>query len=254
MMSLGASVRPPATISRMERETSESDVRWTDHLAHTKQQHATLLGFALNWWHYNMPMLARVQQAVPSPARVLEVGTGTGALTVLLAANGYSAVGIDIDAGVVSEARRFAEHFRTDCRFEVADGFDLTQFHGQFDLAFSAGVIEHFSHERAVAMIREQARVATYVLAVVPTWYALRNDPATEPTHARAIRRRELREIFRDAGLIITKQFGYGTPDTRFEPMLQLFLPPIARLYLENRRDYAATIGCIGASRTSRTV
>jgi 2-polyprenyl-3-methyl-5-hydroxy-6-metoxy-1,4-benzoquinol methylase len=224
---------------------SQLDVRWGPHFERLQGQFPTLLGFAISWWHYNVPMLDRVRLVLPPPARVLEVGTGTGALSVLLASHGYQVVGVDIDADVVDEARQFAEYFRVDCDFEIADAFDLSAFEGQFDLAFSSGLIEHFTHQQAVEILRQQARVARYVMVIIPTWHSLRNDPATEATHARAIWRRELEAIVREAGLRIAKRFGYGAPGGRFEFVYQFVLPRLIQRYLQNHLSYAATIGCI---------
>lgn len=224
---------------------SQLDVRWGPHFERLQGQYPTLLGFAFNWWHYNVPMLERVRLALPPPAKVLEVGTGTGALSVLLASHGYDVLGVDIDEDVVQEARHFAEYFRVDCNFEIADAFDLSLFDGRFDLAFSSGLIEHFTHEQAVEMLRQQARAARYVMVIIPTWHSLRNDPATEATHARAIWRRELEAIVHEAGLRISKRFGYGAPGGRFEFVYQFLLPRLIQRYLQNHLSYAATIGCI---------
>lgn len=225
---------------------------WPEFLDRLRGRYPSLLAFAFDWWHYNVPLLDRIRQAVPPPASVLEVGTATGALAVLLAAHGYEVVGIDKDPQVVESAREFAELFRVSCRFEVGDGFDLAAYASRFDLAFSAGVIEHFPPEGAVRMLREKARAARYVLAAVPTWFALRNDPLTEASDARPIRLPELRRLFRQAGLEVVKGFGYGVPDGRFSVVYRYLLPRGIQWVLQNRLSYACTVGCIGRPRAGR--
>ena len=219
---------------------------WPEFLKQLQGRYASLLAFAYDWWLYNTPLVERIRQLVPPPARILEVGTATGAIAVLLAAHGYEVVGIDRDPDVIEGARAFAERFRVGCRFEVADGFELTRYAGQFDLAFSAGVIEHFPPERAVQMLKEKARVARSVLAVVPTWRALRNDPLTDASGARPMRLRELKGLFRAAGLGVLKGFGYGIPDGRFSPAYRWLLPGALQWLLQNRYSYACSIGCFG--------
>lgn len=226
-------------------------IPWSELLKEVRGQYPDLLAFAFNWWHYNVPLLERIRQSVPPPATVLEVGTGTGALAVLLAAHGYEVLGIDSDAQVIETARAFAEHFHVPCRFEVGDGFDLAPYKGMFDLAFSSGVIEHFSAEDAARFLREKGKAAKYVLAAVPTWFALRNDPLTEASGARPIRLKELKGLFDRAGLEVLRGFGYGTPDGRFSSIYRYLLPRMVQWFLQNRLSYACTVGCIGRSRKS---
>lgn len=223
-------------------------VPWAQLLEEVRARHPNLLAFAFNWWHYNLPLLQRIRQAVPAPARILEVGTGTGALAVLLAAHGYEVLGIDTDAQAIEKAKGFAEHFHVFCQFEVGDGFNLGAYAGRFDLAFSVGVIEHFPEPDAVRMLREKGSAATFVLAAVPTRFALRNDPLTGPSGARPIRLGELRRLFDEAGLTILKAFGYGTPDGLFSLAYRFLLPHAAQLVLQNRLSYACTVGCLGRS------
>lgn len=223
---------------------------WTEFLEELRGRYPSLVSFAFNWWHYNMPLLERVREAVPPPARILEVGTGTGALAVLLAAHGYEVTGIDIDPKVVESATAFADYFKVPCRFEVADGFRLDGYAGGFDLAFSAGVLEHFSAGHAARLLREQGKAAQFVMAVIPTWHALRNDPLTDVSGARYIRLPELARICAQADLEVVRRFGYGTPDGWFAPVFRYALPRGIQWAFQNRLSYACTIGCIGRVRT----
>jgi SAM-dependent methyltransferase len=226
-------------------------IPWTDFFEDLRRRHSTSLAFALNWWHYNFPLLERIRQTLPPPARILEVGTGTGALAVLLAAHGYEVVGIDVDPRVIEGAKAFAAQFHVPCRFEVGDGFSLGGYEARFDLAFSSGVIEHFPAQDAARMLREKGKVARYVLAAVPTWFALRNDPLTAASGARPIRLKELKDLFHRAGLEVVKGFGYGTPDDTFSVVYRYLLPGVLQWVLQNHLSYACTVGCIGRSQTA---
>jgi SAM-dependent methyltransferase len=223
---------------------------WPDFLDQYMARYPSQLAFAFHWWHYNAPLLERIRQAVPPPARILNVGTGTGALAVILAAHRYDVVGIDIDARVIEKCREFTRQFHTPCTFEVGDGFDLAAYTGQFDLAFSAGVIEHFPEAEEARLLREQGKAARLVLAAVPTWHTLRHDPLAAPSGARAMRLRDLKRVFRRAGLEIQKTFGYGPPDGRFSWVYRHLLPHAGQWVLQNHLSYACTIGCIGRPRS----
>jgi SAM-dependent methyltransferase len=222
---------------------------WVKELEQLRRRYPSPVAFAYEWWHYNAPFFDHLRATVSPPARIIEVGTGTGALSILLAAYGYDVVGIDQDPAIVESANELATHFRVACRFEVGDGFDLTRYADRFDLAFSGGVLEHFAPAQAIDLLHQQAVAARFVVAIVPTWHSLRNDPATEPTHARRIWRPELDRLFRQAGLRVVRRFGYGVPGGPFELIYRSALPGAVQWVLRNRLSYAATLGCIGERR-----
>jgi SAM-dependent methyltransferase len=219
---------------------------WIEELRQLRGRYPSSIAFAYEWWHYNAPLFEHLRATLPPPARIIEVGTGTGALSILLAAYGYRVLGIDKEPTIVESAKELASHLAVDCEFVVADGFDLSRYSDQFDLAFSGGVLEHFSDAEATALLKQQAVAARFVVAIVPTWHALRNDPTTEQTHARRIWRPGLERLFRRSDLTITKRFGYGVPSGPFEQIFRFALPGAVQWFLQNRLSYAATLGCIG--------
>ena len=225
---------------------------WSEFLVQLQARYSSPLDFAYQWWLYNAPVIDRVRATVPPGGRLLEIGPGTGAISTLLAASGYHVTGIDLDPEVVQGASRFAEYFRTSCHFEVGDGFDLSGYADQFDLAFSCGVIEHFERVDAVRMLVQQGIAAKQVLTVVPTTYALRNDPLAEASNARPMTLRLLREIFCEADLDVTQSFGYGMPDDGFSKIFHYCLPRVAQWVLIKKLSYACSVGCFGRSKVCR--
>ena len=53
--------------------------------------------------------------------RLLEIGCGDGALSCLLARQGFEVTGVDISRGMIEEAKRRADREGAAVRFEVAD-------------------------------------------------------------------------------------------------------------------------------------
>ena len=114
------------------------------------------------------------------PKRLLEVGTGSGTMSVFLSSLGYDVTSIDNDEAVLSVAGKTSEAFRGDVRFELADAFDLPYGDGDFDVAFSQGLMEHFSDEEIARMMEEQLRVARTAVFSVPNNFYGQKDVGNE--------------------------------------------------------------------------
>lgn len=76
--------------------------------------------------------------------RVIDVGCGTGEHTLLAAAQGADALGIDISAGAIAKAGEKAHERGVNARFEVLDAFDLPSLGERFDIALDMGVYHVF--------------------------------------------------------------------------------------------------------------
>jgi len=86
---------------------------------------------------------------------VLDVGCGTGALTLRLASSGYQVTGVDISTEMLSQLARRAK--KLDVSLVEADIFALPFPESSFDAAVSRWVLPHFSDWGAA--VREVSRV-----------------------------------------------------------------------------------------------
>jgi len=151
------------------------------------------------------------------PARLLEVGAGSGHLSLLLHERGYDTTLLDFSPVAIEHARAmYAAHGHAgkaaaaeDGRFVQGDAFDLPRMsRGGFDLAWNSGVCEHFDAARLERMLRGMAAVASKVLVIVPNlesvFYLAGRRRATAQNswpYGVELLRRNYVEIFRAAGL-----------------------------------------------------
>jgi SAM-dependent methyltransferase len=105
--------------------------------------------------HYLRKRAEYVLARVPAPARVLDVGCGTGALAGRLAGLGYDVVGVDPSAGMLDVMRdRFPELHAVQ-----GSGTELPFQNGEFDLSLSVATMHHIAdpadvHRTLTEMVR----------------------------------------------------------------------------------------------------
>jgi ubiquinone/menaquinone biosynthesis C-methylase UbiE len=90
------------------------------------------------------PIAAALDEIRGEPRRILDLGTGTGAVARLAAARWPQAdvLGVDVSRGMVAEARRLATSERE--RYEVGDASALAAADGTFDLVLMNNMIPFF--------------------------------------------------------------------------------------------------------------
>lgn len=85
----------------------------------------------------------------------IELGSGRGDLSALLAACGANVTLLDTSEKALDQARRRFDRLELPARFEKGDMLGtLDAFRGRFDAAFSSGVIEHFRGDDRTRVVR----------------------------------------------------------------------------------------------------
>jgi SAM-dependent methyltransferase len=106
--------------------------------------------------HYLAKRAAYVASVRPPPARVLDVGCGTGALAERLVARGYAVVGLDPSAGMLEVMRRRAPQIGA----VHGSATEMPFADGEFDLSLSVATMHHIAEPAAVrAALAEMVRV-----------------------------------------------------------------------------------------------
>ncbi len=105
--------------------------------------------------------------------RIIECGCGTGKISAYFQNNGYDVTAVDIDENILKLAKEIVEKssFEKIPKFEVMSILDLNYKPKQFDVAFSNGVLEHFSDEDIIRILKEEVKIASTVIFGVPSKY-----------------------------------------------------------------------------------
>jgi 2-polyprenyl-3-methyl-5-hydroxy-6-metoxy-1,4-benzoquinol methylase len=217
--------------------------RWREYIQAGVANSGGPIPFALKQWEFLAPITAAIQRSRPSGGRLLDVGCGAGIYSSLLAHHGYGVLGVDEEPRIVALAREMAEYLRATARFEEGSAFDLSRWHGQFDLVFSLGVLEHFEPEVTIQLLREQARCAPVVVVAIPTKHTRLSGPLTDE---RLYTRREFERLVTQAGLRIRESFVYGDLPTGTATNLGRVLPKVIYRPMRHLLSYGMGLCCVG--------
>lgn len=140
---------------------SEAEFRsnWTDrseasysHFTNGEPKNQIQLAFQQHWKTWS-----RIFPELSAPGKVLEVGSGRGTLSMYFAENGWESTILDVVPEVLENAKsQFSAHGLQTTAVS-ADCLDMPIPEKAFDVVFSVGLLEHFSHPEQV--LREQVRV-----------------------------------------------------------------------------------------------
>lgn len=105
--------------------------------------------------------------------KVIEVGCGTGIISTFIASQGYDVLSIDIDSKILGLASKIANDYKSDIKpkFKKDSLLCLNYKHNEFDVAFSNGVLEHFTDDEIIETLNKQSYIAEYVVFGIPTKY-----------------------------------------------------------------------------------
>lgn len=121
----------PATVSNVARYWDEQASSFDEAPDHGLRDPAIRAAWA--------SLLAPV--IPPAPARIADLGCGTGSLAVLLAEAGHVVSGIDVAAGMITRARAKAAAAGVDAEFEVGDAMAPPLPRATFDVVLARHVV-----------------------------------------------------------------------------------------------------------------
>ena len=116
----------------------------------------------------NQAFVGELARLVKAGDKVLEVGAGTGVLGWPLAQAGIEVTCLDNDEEVLRMCEINAKVLGANIKYVFGDGFDIPFEESSFNLAYSEGLVEHYSDDDIHRLLEEQLRVAPIVVVGVP--------------------------------------------------------------------------------------
>ena len=122
---------------------------------------ASYAGESVPPWDIGRPQNAFVRLAERGllSGRLLDPGCGTGEHTLLAAAHGADAVGVDVSPTAIDRARRKAADRGTTARFEIGDALALDTLGLTFDTVLDCGLFHVFDDEDRARYVESLAAV-----------------------------------------------------------------------------------------------
>ncbi|MFH1088622.1 MAG: class I SAM-dependent methyltransferase [Patescibacteria group bacterium] len=114
------------------------------------------------------------------PKRVLEVGAGTGTMSIFLSQLGIEVTTIDNDQIVLTKADEMKRRLAGKNILVEGDAFKLPFPDQSFDIVFHQGLLEHFSNENIQQLLKDHLRVAPVVWLSVPNQFYPHRDVGDE--------------------------------------------------------------------------
>ena len=167
---------------------------------------------------FNQELTACIGELVPRGARILEAGCGGGWQSLSLARNG----GFDVTLlDFSTEAIAYAKHLyqREGVAASFIQGDIRKPLDSRYDVVFNAGVLEHYSFNEQVSLLKGMAaKTSRFVLVLVPNrdcyWYwtwRLRRSINDEWHWGTEIPMSSLQAAFRAAGIQFLGQRYLGS-------------------------------------------
>jgi SAM-dependent methyltransferase len=146
------------------------------------------------------PAFLRLAESGLLTGRVLDAGCGTGEHALLAARFGAHALGVDVSARAIEQARGKAAARDIGVRFEVADALSLTDLGLTFDAIIDSGLFHVFDD---VSRARYVASLASVLRPGGSCYLMCFSDRQPGTAGPRRVTQAELRDAFSDGWTIV---------------------------------------------------
>lgn len=141
--------------------------------------------------------------------KVIEMGCGTGLMAGYLSKKGLDVIALDLSEHVLKYAEEIAKKSSiiSPCKYEVGNILNLKYKKDSFNVAYSNGVLEHFSDEQIIRILKKQLEISQYVIFGIPSTYFNMNEKMLG--NERGLTLKEWRHLIDLSGGNIIEQTGF---------------------------------------------
>ncbi|MFH1315260.1 MAG: class I SAM-dependent methyltransferase [Candidatus Uhrbacteria bacterium] len=179
-------------------------------------------------------LITRLQHNFEPGSRIIEIGTGTGAIAALLAKEGFQITAIDNDPAMIKLAKESKKAMNVTVDIHEFDAFKIHHRFASnaFECAISHGLIEHFSDNEISQLLQAQNLIAKQVVFVVPTAKMSPEYNKRGLGNERYLTTPSWIKLLTRIGFRVSKIYGFGFKETSWPTSLErlCWYRPTARL------------------------
>jgi len=164
------------------------------------------------------------------PKSILEVGVGTGIMSIFLSYLGVAkVVAIDNNIKILESGINLCEILNGKVLFKLCDAFNLSEhINDEFDIVFSQGFFEHFDDEDIKKLLGQQLKIGNKVVFSVPSNYY----PKQEYGNERLLKLEHWKRILKDFNLESIRYYSdWLSLSAFFTNLIKHPYPPIKKPY-----------------------
>ena len=143
--------------------------KWADLYLHEIEEFGGIEEFVKIKVREKNPLIRRIIAKSQIGGNILEAGCGTGVISKYLASLGYNLTCIDRDKRMIALAKLIVNKQLSKPNFIVQDILNIHFPRKYFEVCFHHGVLEHFSDDEIVSILKQQLEVSKFVIFSVPT-------------------------------------------------------------------------------------
>lgn len=150
---------------------------------------------------------------------VIEIGSGTGETSLILAKEGRKATALDYQPRCLELTKSMGERLHVDLEYVEADAEKELVFPNTgYDVVFQAGLLEHYEPHEQVALLNTWGKICNKrMISLVPNAHALayrigkaRMEKKGTWSYGQEIPVTTLRDEFAQAGFKVTQEYTIG--------------------------------------------
>ena len=145
--------------------------------------------------------------------KIIEMGSGTSVVPTYTASLGYDSYALDKDKNMLTLSGRMSYEYNKEKTPKFIEGSVFeTKFEDEFfDVAYSNGVLEHFSDEDIIKALKEEMRISKTLIVGIPTRYFNKSEAYFGDERFLPIRfwRKKIKEA---GGVIIEERSNHFLP------------------------------------------